>query len=143
MRFAEWIRDLVDALMRTPYLRSLEHAVECGETELKESLQWSIRLQQESEGRFENLRRDAELLLLQQRQDLTERLKDKDSVISDLKVRLAIAETDAIRERVEKQKRTAPKVVPDFGGPVSFQDELAAMALEADETQEKNDDVSR
>lgn len=122
MKFAVWLRAFIDALMRTPYVRMLEADFVEHARELKDSVEWSIRLQQQSGDRE-----------LQMRQDFKERIRDKDAVIADLKVRLAIAETDVVREQLAKQPR-APKPIPDFGGPVSFQDELAEMNLEVEET---------
>lgn len=117
MKFAVWLRAVIDALTRTPYLVSL-----------REELDLSRKLRYEQQQRFE-------VTLLGQRQDLTERIRDKDAVINDLRGRLAVAEADVVREKVSKQPRPS-KPVPDFGGPISHQDELAQMSLEVDETQE-------
>jgi hypothetical protein len=117
MKFAVWLRAFIDALMRTPYVRSLEKQV-----------QWRQELHDDFEQR-------SVTNWMQQRQDLVERIRDKDAVINDLRSRLAVAEADVVREQIAKQPRK-PIPVPEFSGPVSFQDELAQMNLEVDETQE-------
>lgn len=141
MKFAVWLRAFIDALMRTPYLRSLERRA----VQLHSDYEARLRANDEAWAAVCHQRdlrlRDAENQELQVRQDLTERLRDKDAVIADLKVRLAIAETDVVREKLEKQPRKSIPV-PDFGGPVPFQDELAAMSLEVEDTQEKPNAVS-
>jgi hypothetical protein len=129
MKFAVWLRAIIDALMRTPYLRSLE----AQQTQLRTDLQHRLADR-------DRLIAAKELQLLQERQDLTERLRDKDAVITDLKLRLAVIETDVVREKLAKQERK-PKPVPDFGGPLAWQDELAQMDLKVDETQEKTDEI--
>jgi hypothetical protein len=134
MKFAKWLRVFVDELLRTGRVRALE-------IQWAEAVQRTRDILDSTEARERANWESLELQLLRQRQDLTERIRDKDAVIADLRVRLAIAETDAMRERIEKQKRAAVKPVPDFGGPISFQDELAAMSLEVDETQEKTNEV--
>lgn len=141
MRFAKWLRAFVDELMRTPYLLSLEKALQKAYHLVIEITARSDEALSAKDAQLARERSEYEIHFLQLRQHLTERIRDKDAVIADLRVRLAIAETDAMRERLEKQKRAAVKPVPDFGGPVAFQDELAAMSLEVDETQEKNDEV--
>lgn len=118
MKFAVWLRAFIDALMRTPYVVSLET---------------QLRYLREIYEDFEQRRTTH---ILQERQSFTERIRDKDAVINDLRSRLAVAEADVVREQIAKQPRKAIPV-PDFGGPVAFQDELARMSLEVDETQEK------
>lgn len=124
MKFAQWLRAFIDALMRTPYVCSLEKQV-----------QWRQELHDIFEQR-------SVTTWMQQRQDMIERIRDKDAVINDLRSRLAVAEADVVRRQIAKQPRK-PIPVPDFSGPVSHQDELSRMNLEVDEPQEKNDDVPR
>lgn len=103
IRLADTIRMVIDSLMRTPYVRSLE-------------------LQQE-----------------QLRADMQLRLREKDAVIHDLKVRLAIAETDAMREKQTRAVAAPARPVPDFGGPIPYQDELANMSRQPADPGEKAD----
>ncbi len=105
MRFIQWLRAVLDLLSRGPYTRMLESAAEQHTT-----------------------------ALLQQRQDLTERLRDKDAVIQDLRIRLAAAEADVLRERVAVTR--APIPIPDFTGPVSFQDEVGRMKSNEEQVSE-------
>lgn len=68
--------------------------------------------------------------LMRQRQDFIDRLREKDATIADYKVRLAVAEADAMRERQEHSKppTSTMKPVPAFDGPVSYQDDLLSSA---------------
>lgn len=119
MKFAVWLRAFIDALMRTPYLRSLEQQL----VDLRTDFESKLHLQVVDR--------------IRERQDLTERLRDKAAVINDLRGRLAVAEADGLREQIAKQPRPSFPV-PDFGGPVAWQDEVSRMNLEADETQQEN-----
>lgn len=123
MKFVKWLRAAIDELTRTPHVRSLER-----------------QLRFQSDAHDDMLRRQM-TSHQQQRQDLTERLRDKDAVIADLRLRLAIAEADALREKDAKARPAKAEPVPEFDGPVPFQDELARMSLVVEE-EEKNNAVS-
>ena len=82
--------------------------------------------------------RSLEMQIAREQVHFQQRLKDKDAMIADLKVRLAVAETDAMRERRKKEAVPA-KPVPDFAGPIPYQDELARMAEEPAEPEETED----
>jgi len=123
MKFAKWFRSALDILVRSRQLQAIEDEL------LRNRELWNLEVQREA-------------MLRLQRQDLAERIKDLQAVIQDLRVRLAVAETDAMREKLAKAAAAKPRVVPDFGGPVAFQDELSTMSLEVEPEatqQEKND----
>lgn len=118
MRFARWLRAFLDELHHTPYVKGLEHLL------IRERADW------------DSMSRHATNYHLEVAQQLSERLKDKDATIADLRIRLAVAETDAMREKLAKQTQ---QKVPDFSGPVAFQDEVSQMPLDNEE--EAHDEV--
>ncbi len=67
-------------------------------------------------------------------------LADKNRQIADLKVRLTLAETDAQRRERVKQV-VQPKPVPEFDGPISYQDQMAKMAAEKETLEDMPDGV--
>lgn len=122
MNFVTWLRGVVDLWTRTPYVRMLEQ-------QILDEREWC-----------DEMLADAKQAAAIQRADLVERIRDKDGVINDLRIRLAAAETDTMREKLAKQPQVV-KPVPDFGGPVPFQDELARMSLEVEEVPKENDNA--
>jgi hypothetical protein len=121
VRFAKWLRRVLDELLLSRHVRALERQIQSERAEYEQNV-----------SNFH----------LQIAQQLRERLKDKDATIQDLRVRLAVAETDSMREKLAKAAQKKPFPVPEFSGPVSFQDELSAMNLEVEPeaTQEKKPD---
>jgi hypothetical protein len=105
---------------------------------LQDPLVDELRSQLENERwSFQRLMQHHDTYVLQLRQDFRERLKERQAVIDDLRLRLAVTESDALREKLAKAAAAKPKPVPEFEGPVSFQDELGRIKLVADEAVEE------